>query len=67
MAVMTLRLPDELHEALRKQAAAEHLSANEWTARVLENVLSARTRLRDELIEKIAVEDAEIFARLAEK
>ena len=66
MAVMTLRLPEELHEALRRQAAAEHLSANEYAVRTLQTTLDSRQRLRDELIERIAVEHAETFTRLAQ-
>ncbi|MGI8647953.1 MAG: CopG family transcriptional regulator [Acidimicrobiales bacterium] len=67
MNVMTLRLPDELHDALRKQAAAEHVSANEYAVRALDAALSSRRRLRDELIDAIAVEHAETFDRLAHK
>lgn len=67
MTVMTLRLPTELHEDLREQAAREHLSANEYAVRTLQSALGSRRHLLDELIEQIAVEDAEIFARLADK
>jgi predicted transcriptional regulator len=67
MTVMTLRLPTELHQALRNQATAEHVSANEYAVRALDAALGARRRLRDELIEQIAVEHAETFARLAGK
>ncbi len=65
MVVMTLRLPKELHEALKAQAISEHMSANEFAMRALSKALGARRRLRDELIERIAVEHAETFARLA--
>ncbi|MGH3544324.1 MAG: toxin-antitoxin system HicB family antitoxin [Mycobacteriales bacterium] len=65
MVVMMLHLPQELHTALKIQAAAEHLSVNGFALRVLREALDARRRLRDELIERIAAEHGETFTRLA--
>lgn len=66
-AVMTLRLPKKLYEKLKKQAAKEHTSANELAVQAVSKIVDSHDRLRDELIERIAVEHAETFARLAEK
>lgn len=63
---MSLRLPDALHDALRRQASVEHLSANELVVRVLTDALDARKRRRDELIAKIMERDAELLDRLAQ-
>lgn len=65
MSTMSLRLPDELHDALRAQAAAEHVSANELAVRVLSEALDVRKQRRDEAIARITRSDAEIFTRLA--
>lgn len=61
---MSLRLPDDLHDALRAQAAAEHVSANELAVRVLGDALSKRRQRRDEALARIVTTDAEIIERL---
>ncbi len=67
MNMMTLRMPPQLYEAVKAEALKEHLSANEFAIRALSKAVDHRKQLRDELIERIAIEDAEIFRRLAEK
>ena len=61
---MSLRLPDELHNALRTQASAENVSANELAVRVLSDALDGRRRRRDEALARIVASDAEIIERL---
>ena len=50
-SVITLRLPRELHERLKKRAAQERISENELCVRAISKYLESRDHLHGEHIE----------------
>lgn len=62
---MTLRLPEDVQEALRLTAARENRSMQAIVIDAIERYTSERNRRRDELIARILVEDAELLEDLA--
>lgn len=63
---MTLRLNDEQTQALRETAQREHRSMQEVAIEAVVLYTSKRTRKRDELIDTILSDRADVLDRLAE-
>lgn len=61
---MTLRLTPEETAALRETAKRERRSMQEVAREAITAYVSSRTRRRDEHLERIAAEDAELLRRL---
>ena len=61
---MTLRLNDEQTAALRETAEREHRSMHEVAVEAVVLYTSHRTRKRDELIDTILTEHADVLDRL---
>jgi len=61
---MTLRLSDELHEALRATAEHEHRSMQQVATAAIEQYVTARTRRRDQAIARVVARDRQILDRL---
>lgn len=64
MTTFTLRLPDDLGDALRKTAEREGTSMNEVAVKAVALYTSGRVRRRDEHLATIVREDARLLARL---
>lgn len=62
---MTLRLKDELQDALRETAEREHRSMQDVARTAIEEYTSKRTVMRDELLDSITAERADLLDRLA--
>lgn len=63
---MTLRLSDAEDRALTEQAAREHRSKQEVAKAAILEYTSRRTRRRDDLLAKIAHQNAGALKRLAD-
>ena len=63
---MTLRLTAEQTRALREAAADDAVSMHEAVVRAVEDYLSRRTRLREDLLSTIIQRDRDALERLAE-
>jgi len=65
---MTLRLPDELNEAMKKQAEAEHMSVHGLVIKAAEEYLARQGKrgLIDDAVGKIKVDFADALRRLGE-
>jgi predicted transcriptional regulator len=63
---MTLRLTAEETEALRKTAEQEHRSMQEVARTAIKEYTSRRAENRDEHIQRILKEHAEVLRRLGE-
>lgn len=63
---MTLRLTAEQTRALREAAADDAVSMHEAVVRAVEDYLSRRTRLREDLLSTIVQRDRDALERLAE-
>lgn len=63
---MTLRMTDELTEALRQTSEREGLSMQAVAVRAIEEYTSRRVRLRDELLSTLVAEDRAVIERLAD-
>ena len=63
---MTLRLSNDEDTALAETAAREHRSKQEVVHLAIAEYVSRRTKRRDELLAKIARENAVAFKRLAD-
>lgn len=63
---MTLRLTAEETEALRKTAEREHRSMQEVARAAIKNYTSQRNATRDEHIQRILREHADLLKRLGE-
>ena len=61
---MTLRLTPAETEALRETARRERRSMQEVAREAIAVYVSSRTRRRDEYLERIIAEDAEVLRRL---
>ena len=61
---MTLRLTPAETEALRETARRERRSMQEVAREAIAVYVSSRTRRRDEHLERIIAEDAEVLRRL---
>lgn len=61
---MTLRLTDEETEALRKTAEAENRSMQEVARTAIQKYVTNHRDRVQEILERIAVEDAELIRRL---
>jgi predicted transcriptional regulator len=64
MTTFTLRLPDELGDALRQTAEREGASMNEIAIKAVALYTSGRVRRRDEHLATIVRQDARLLARL---
>jgi predicted transcriptional regulator len=62
---MTLRLTDEETDDLRRTAERENRSMQDVARQAIREYVQRRTRLRDEALARIVVEDAELLDRLA--
>jgi len=62
---MTLRLTDELQDALRETAEREHRSMQDVARTAIAEYTSKRAAMREELLESITAERAELLDRLA--
>lgn len=63
---MTLRLTDEENDDLRRTAERENRSMQDVARQAIREYVQRRTRLRDEALARIVVEDAELLDRLAQ-
>lgn len=63
---MTLRMTDELTDALRKTSEREGLSMQAVAVRAIQQYTSRREHLRDELLRTLVVEDRAVVDRLAD-
>ncbi|NYJ75590.1 CopG family transcriptional regulator [Allobranchiibius huperziae] len=63
---MTLRMTDELTEALRQTSEREGLSMQAVAVRAIEEYTSRHAHLRDQLLSTLVVEDRAVIARLAD-
>lgn len=63
---MTLRLSDEQTEALRETAEREGRSMQDVARAAIEEYVGRRSRLRDEILDRVMERDAGLLARLAE-
>ena len=63
---MTLRLSEEETLALRQAAEAEHRSMQEVARTAIAEYVKRRLVLRDQLLDQIFTEDADLLRRLAE-
>jgi predicted transcriptional regulator len=63
---MTLRLSDEEAENLRRTAERENRSMQDVARQAIREYVQRRTKLRDEALARIVVEDAELLDRLAQ-
>jgi predicted transcriptional regulator len=61
---MTLRLTPEETEALRETARRERRSMQEVAREAIGAYVTSRARRREELLERITAEDAELLRRL---
>lgn len=62
---MTLRLDAELQDALRETAEREHRSMQEVAKIAIEEYTSKRVAMRDQLLDSIVSERADLLRRLA--
>lgn len=62
---MTLRLTDDQTKALRETAEREHRSMQEVAVEAVVLYTSKRTRKRDELVDTILTDRADVLDRLA--
>lgn len=62
---MTLRLSDEQTEALRETAEREGRSMQDVARAAIEEYVSRRARLRDEILDRVMERDAGLLERLA--
>lgn len=63
---MTLRLTDEQTAKLRAAAERDGLSMHAVVLKAVDDYLDRRTARRDEIIERIFTERADLFDRLAD-
>ena len=63
---MTLRLTEEQTAKLRATAEREGVSMQAVALRAIDEYVDRRMQRRDEIIEQIFTEDAELFRRLAD-
>ncbi|MGH3332691.1 MAG: ribbon-helix-helix protein, CopG family [Nocardioidaceae bacterium] len=63
---MTLRLSDAEMKALRETAEREHKSMQEVAKQAIAEYTTRRTRRRDELLDRIVVERADVIRRLGD-
>lgn len=63
---MTLRLSEEQAAKLRATAECEGISMQAAALRAIDDYIDRRTRRRNEIIEQIFTEDADLFRRLAD-
>ena len=66
MAAMTLRLPDDLHDQLREAAERGGHSLHAEILIVLENYVSSREILRNEVFRRLIAENREALDILAD-
>lgn len=62
---MTLRLTEEQDRALQALADAQKISKHEAIVRAIDEYVSRRAQLRDEILRKIVDEDAQLLDLLA--
>lgn len=63
---MTLRLSDEQTSKLRAAAERDGISMHALVLKAVDDYLDRRTARRDEIIERIFTERAELFRRLSD-
>ena len=63
---MTLRLNDQQTEALRETAKREHRSMHEVAVEAVVLYTSKRTRKRDQVIDSVLTDRADVLERLGE-
>jgi predicted transcriptional regulator len=63
---MTLRLDEADDKALEETARREHRSKQEVARAAIREYTSRRIRVRDEAIQRIVAEDADLLRRLGE-
>ena len=63
---MTLRLSPEQTQKLRATAEREGISMQAAALKAIDDYVDRRTQRRNEIIEQIFTEDAELFRRLAD-
>ena len=61
---MTLRLPDELQDALRTTAEREHRSMQAVALEAIERYTSERARRLDAVVDRVLADDADLIHRL---
>jgi predicted transcriptional regulator len=72
MATLTLRIPDELDQALEQESAARHLSKSDLAREALQRYLRVMTfhRLRARLVPRAQAQgihtDEDVFRKLGE-
>jgi predicted transcriptional regulator len=67
MTTFTLRLPDELGDALRETAEREGTSMNDVVVKAVAQYTSGRVRRRDAHLSAIVRQDARLLARLGDQ
>lgn len=63
---MTLRLSEEQTAMLRATAEREGISMQAAALKAIDDYVSRRARRRDEIVDRIFAEDAELFRRLSD-